>query len=669
MKMDVRELIKEISALLADTGSTTKYDLCKEINDLSSSEMHKLYKQLSNEHKGVYDSRYHNLRNSLGLWYSCVLFADILLPGDGEDPVGTRMEAVAREALLWCPGAVAAQVVLNTGGENAKSVKVCSATIGEIKAEVFHDVTQDYARERGTSALLKIHWRQNQRCTDVKSNDLPVEGRKIDQVPQELKSVQFHSGFVDSLGDKSVTPVSTFFEYCHKKKLLFCSDNKCSALLHFASGLDASVHRAENAGGIVHLYIVVCRENGKNEVDVPEAYQGTMHALLNRLANFAVVVKLQQEQQVLRIYKQMFDLIGDPLKRVTRILIDAQQEVQRVNAIINPPFHVLADAHQVVKDYFTQGRQAGWGSVRWKISHSPADYALGGADTIQEKLRKNHACGCTLAAVVLGIFGRNAPPDGNESALFGEFMRVMESRDDAYEELRELMSIILWKEEDKEKFYKQFRTAVLRTSANSNSCLTDALIRLKEIIFQAFKLDETKYPGLALAVALWEWKKDNKFDSALEDEPIFVTDYIKNPTSAEDIFKNVIFPFPTYGCLLSFLSSVIAAARSNSVSDNIKVIYIENCLLLKLEDSSEWPLAENPAPLYEMMKRSAESGEPSLRGDLYKPYADIASLCKGGRAHVHNDRWAYVYTDAQGQSRTFSIQLYESCLKIGFQAS
>lgn len=674
----VQAIVNDIKELQERNGSgEDNNSVGDRIDDLDAEQMHELYDRLRKEI--TIDSTnilsYQKLRESLGLWYSAILFGDILCPSDGEDPVGKRMKAIAMEALLWCPNAVAVQVVLNTEGIKANRMKVFSVVAGSDrhnkKAKEFHDATQKYIREHGTSAQLKIHWRKNQQAQDHNDQIISVkeESGALRSVPQNIASNKL-SDHIDELDAPSANVgKGRFFqlltETCGFK--LCDGESENPAYIHFASGLDATIHSEDDAGGIAHMYVIVCRKNSNGDsglVAVPKGYQGTMHALLNRLVNYAMVVKLDKEQALLRKYKQMFDLIGEPLKKVTRTLIDAQQEVQRVNAILNPPFHVLADAHQVVKDYFTQGRQAGWGEVRWKIYHSPADYELGRSDVGQERLIKNHACGCTLAAAVLGIFGRNAPHNAKESDLFSQFIDAMESGDAAHEELRELLSIILW-EEEKEEFYQQLGKAVLRIGADSNSCLTKALIRLKEIVFRAFKADEEKYPICALAVALWESGKDNKFVLKHGDRP--VADVIKEDD--EVIFGGVSLPFPTYGHLLVFLSSVIAATRSNSVSDNIKVLLKEGCLSLELEGSGQWPLADNTAQLYEMMKRSAELGEPLVRGDLYKPYADIASLCRDGRAHVHGDRWVYVYTDAQGKSRTFSVQLCENSLNIGFQAS
>ena len=637
--MNPAELVKQ---LIDGTYGNNVQELIDDVNvsDKQRSEFFRILKEDSKVkfnliRKDKNSEDFKHIRNSLGLWYSAMIFAD-LLSYDPKAPPHTRLQsrlqAVLHEALAWFPNAIFGQVILHFRGDKEPAqeciglVDIDEKKFNELKGG-FRDKIKEYVKKNGSTVELDVHLRFGSRWTSNPKTDKPSKG--ISSVKHTFPGMICTSEIaaLDSR-TQEIDDEQTFIETVAKKYLVdqnIIKKDTSLGLLHIASGLDVVFEnpRKVDYSTVAHLYVLCEVKNEKVEIDT--IYEHTMQTLLSKLANFYATQKYLEEQQkyleeraMLRKHSQMLELLQGPLESITTMLNKSQEDAQTLRALLYDPHRSIFAAAPRVMKYFEQYREISFGSVKWKAPHNAGD---GDKETLAN----------TIAATVCEIFGKTEITPANNQELYGIANGLLNSNEKAFEELRELFTKVV-----------EFNEIPI----NDKNKLKAAFSKLKAILFTSYKDGTEDFPLLPLLVVFYDFNDEStvRYKSLIR-EP--VKDALSNNALIDiNIFNGLKLPVPRYSALLAFLSGVLAYVKSEGAghdksstgdkskskalsatinANSIQIEFNSNVFVLsKLKDSLE--------PLQDIIEKNIR---PLYVGNFQKPFIDFAGMCvKGGRQGI-----------------------------------
>ncbi len=336
------------------------------------------------------------LRESLGAWYSGILFGDLLsynsAERDSDKRIESRMRALVREALIWMPNSVFAQVLLYFKGAETPIVE-CTGTRGfqdVLHIERLRKDTTDYAKRNGSSVTWDIHFRNSAKwdwsdgVNQVRLDGIAiVEGDEIRPntgvvisgakaefriIPELLEAKQEESGGGASNGEEDARKRADESE--PGKHSRFLSDvmwpflkeidpdahtKDVLGLLHHSTGLDVYFDGLPDVDSRVraHLYLAsrVKRSTILTEKPVfrlPTNFRRTMVSLLSKLAHFYTVHRMIDQRYAVTRQAQRYDLISQPLERLTKAQEEIERDVRMLRNIMNEPADgILAEVRRL----------------------------------------------------------------------------------------------------------------------------------------------------------------------------------------------------------------------------------------------------------------------------------------------------------------------------------
>lgn len=297
-------------------------------------------------------STLNQFRRKLGQWHSAMLYADLLSytpkNPDSERHLEQRMQALLREALVWFPDAIFAQVVLHHRADHEGAMKECTAIAVENESLIelskeFRKLTEAYAKKNGTTVSFDIHlrhgnrWRWFSKGHKIQEPCCPSNGETVDPRDVHIFSLpvaNFYPGeFTGRDGEQALSwqeEERLFFEdvaKCALNKFGLCRETSNFGMLHIAQGVDV-MFDYKDATTVCHLYVMAYTSANAPKVD--PLYNRAMTNLLSKLAHFFSIQRMLIQQKELQKNKQMMDLLIGPLNMLTDTLQQTQEKAQEV---------------------------------------------------------------------------------------------------------------------------------------------------------------------------------------------------------------------------------------------------------------------------------------------------------------------------------------------------
>lgn len=511
-------------------------------------------------------------RKKLGQWYSAIIYADLLSyrskNPDSEEHLQQRMQALLREALVWFPDAIFAQVILHCRSEDEGGMKECTAVAGERVngeslgevPEVFRSLTADYAKMKGTTVSLDIHLRHGNRWTYFKeghkileprfgSSEKTVDPRDVHIYP--LPIATFYPGEIGSGhgGQASANQEEerSFFKDVAKNALeqfRLCKTAFNFGMLHIAQGVDVVFDDDEDNTTVCHLYVMAYTST-KDRPVIDPLYYAAMKNLLSKLAHFHSIHRMLTRQAELEKNKQMMDLLIGPLNMLTDTLQQTQEKAQELRSILYEPAESIFGVQKAIASLFQDG-----GSIEnpdgssVKVCHKTDNY---------DKLKDVR---WVLAHALARFRGKQPEGKNAQEALEREAFGLQVASSDASHPFHHLSVAVARLIGYNKNSPQEVVSADLTNSINY-------LANLKKRLFSPFKPDE--------ALLAMDWPMLNSLlPSKVCLKHVCVNNNIaKNyAIDCDDLFVIVANsnPLATSGHLLSFLATTVAYAASNSSS-------------------------------------------------------------------------------------------------------
>lgn len=603
------------------------------------------------------------LRKALGVWYSSVLLADLCacsgcgesVSGNADNHLHRRIKAIVEEALAWCPGAIAAEVLIKEESDQKRVLyNEGFGAIGETeddaknKATLLRSAIHSYAKEHGTTAELKLHLRSGHRIeTFKKGMSRAAHKDGAGRTKCELADIKaIHPCDVQLLEAKPIRSgdENLFF----KKMRTEIGETSPNVILHIASGADVAMHGNEyGKESLVHLYVLLGVPE-RSHVTFPRDYTDSMDSLLHRLVHYCAVKKLmdaraESEKIMQRLHKrdQMLSLLESPLNGLTEAVGRMQKDTQRLRAVLYEPAHAMFAAAPRIAQYFEENREIRWGEIDpWKATHKPQD---------EHDVR---VLRCSLAAIICEIFGETDFDPINEGALWGYAEGCLipkHSGSDAFSSLRELCRTVL----SLQAGDLVGKDDASQSDATIKSRLQSALGRIKDALFRPYKDGDRKYPLLPLALVVYDifdkakiTARDKAVDeiitgSAIEAIVAALQDYVDRFDYAPEVFRGMDIPVTRYAHWLAFLRGILSYAKNerSAVSVDCTVTIADDGTEISIEffQSGDGKLV--PCAVYDVEKMSSfwremttwiGKGDKPNKGNFEGPFTTLMTVMVPG---------------------------------------
>lgn len=347
-------------------------------------------------------SALNEFRKKLGQWHSAMLYADLLSytpkNPDSELHLAQRMQALLREALVWFPDAIFAQVILHCREADEGEMKECTAIavdnqyskIAKKLATDFRKKTAAYAKKNGTTVSLDVHLRHKNRWKysteqnpimepHYASDDDTVYPRKVFIYPLPIttlypgKIIRGHSEKISSAQEKErpffddvVAPVLNMHLDLKKKNADF-------GMLHIAQGVDVVFDGDKDTSTVCHLYVMTY--TSQRQPIINRLYNKAMTNLLSKLAHFSSIQRMVIQQKELEKQAHMLELVNKPLQRLGDALQASQQDIQEVYSIMHEPSHCIFAAQPKIAELFYDNQSlSNPDGTALTIEHQPIQY-------------------------------------------------------------------------------------------------------------------------------------------------------------------------------------------------------------------------------------------------------------------------------------------------------
>lgn len=451
-------------------------------------------------------SQLNQFRKKLGLWHSSIIYADLLSyrpkNPDSEKHLQQRMQALLREALVWFPDSIFAQVILHCRGEDERGMKECTAVAGdrskgaqlESLAKVFREKTVNCAKSYGTTVSLDIHLRHGNRWKYFEEGPVILAPR-LASVKETVKPHDVHihplpiatfypspigTGHGGNARSSNQEQERPFFNDVAKtiyNNFGLCKEGYNFCMLHIAQGVDVVFDDSKNNTTVCHLYVMGYT---KDQPVIDSLYDEAMKNLLSKLAHFHSIQRMLTRQAELEKNKQMMDLLYKPLQGLTDALQRVQEDSQQLRSILYDPHRAIFSAASKVRQYFTEGERISIGPVQWKIAHTPNHY------------KDIRSIACTLAVIVRDIFGSTYVPS-SATDLFMHAIGLLFSENKKEEDpfgylRRQCQTLVGLTVDDSVAILKVLNVATDNSSSDQwFKKLKDSLFALKYALHSPFK--------------------------------------------------------------------------------------------------------------------------------------------------------------------------------------
>lgn len=590
-------------------------------------------------------STLNQFREKLGQWHSAMLYADLLSytpkNPDSERHLEQRMQALLREALVWFPDAIFAQVVLHHRGDYQGAMKECTAIAVKnesfIKiAEDFRKLTAAYAKENGTTVSFDIHlryenrWRWFSEGHEIQKPCCPSNGETVDPRNVYIFSLpvaNFYPGKITGgNGGQALSwqeEERYFFKNVAKRaleKFRLCKTSFNFGMLHIAQGVDV-VFDYKDVTTVCHLYVMAYTKEKALMID--PSYNRAMTNLLSKLAHFFSIQRMLIQQKELEKQAHMLELVNKPLQRLGDALQASQQDIQEVYSIMHEPSHCIFAAQPKIAELFYDNQSlSNPDGTALTIEHQPIQY-----NVTNRKWVFAHALSRLRGAM---LEGKTA-----EEALKREVASLTAASEDKLHVHHELSQAVI-----------RLLNINFEDFKCSKETIPKYLTRLKDIMFTPFKAGKDALRAIELKVIIALLP-----DTVSSFKVVVNNNEFQSDTGSVGSVLSNANPFATQGHLLSFISDVIlqhskfGATRSSisakmivdNVSTKIGVYDWNNAEKATIEFTSSNVWLPSQDRDWEDFKNALEIEFTRARkgfnvtaeyGDFQKPFVKLMHRCR-----------------------------------------
>jgi hypothetical protein len=374
-------------------------------------------------------------------------------------------------------------------------------------------------------------------------------------------------------------------------------------------------------------------------IDTAATLSPSVRMRCHRLHSGLIFVHDNSRVEELQKYRQMLEMLQQPLDGLAKALGNMQRDTQVLRAVLYDPAKALFESHSLLSKLFSEGNKIDVSETVSIIINHSLNYSGGTDDDNEppERRRGSKKDGqCLVAYALCRIFGRERDLFSYQtrSLLMREAAEILMSceRRDEFEELVEDLKALLFSDG-----YKAPTVPAPTLASTLQREPKEPLSRLKRVIFDPYKPDATKWDAAALRLAVRRYVKA----STCEILPL--------PGGATDLEMPTAWTPVSFNMVLTFLIEVAAEFCARDGKNGILQLNFE-------EDGSA---AECKPSSYKRIRLQADSsllspryptGLKDLRclvvnhvlsqprdwrvteteiGNFRKPYVDLASRMLG----------------------------------------
>lgn len=551
------------------------------------------------------------LREALGHWYSGIIIADLCSYDFHAEPtvqLHQRMQILAQESLVWVPGVLFSQIVLQNRGlsiENKESeiehAQQCVATTNGFKVKKLIDVINTHVAEHGSIISLNSHVRLNPfYCNSVElenidSNILNIDYIHFDETQLPQLNDEKHSTEIDDVTSIELSLEKFKIESFSKSAMDFFNkikelrhddgtplitnvDEKTLCMFHLPVGIDMRLSTGDVVSSFTHLIMVIELKNDNgNQIQhlkLPREFGTKMTYLCQRLSQFQTLQHLHNQAKKLQRSEDMLNELKRPLRALTTELNKTRESVFEIQAILNEPLDtILAHAPDLARFFEESKKIKLFEGVEITVQHEPRNYSSDEGEWFAAR----------LLIELLGMEVNKFPVEAQEMA------------DQVYKKVKKELEDQIKKASNYSEVAKSIFKIIggKRYSLNNNFTwppAVEVLINIKERLFTPFKPDCAGNPLTWAVLYAYIPVEPHPFPKSLDD-----THKLSDVCLSSDVN-----PFATQGHLLQFISGIISAADTDEVN-----VTLQDGKKIKIEKvpNAVWIDSNNIKRLFSQLKR------------------------------------------------------------------